>query len=120
MARPILTLDDLHRYIRTLQANSLHHANGMLEVFPNVLTAAIGRMDPGTLHVRERLGDTKNAAWCEINGRRYFFSYCHDDAGSVTVKEGTMQGPVVERFVTGDTFSDISRRLADLATAIVP
>ena len=120
MARPILTMDDLQGYVRSLQANSLHHAAGMLEVFPKVLVAAIGRMDSGTLQGYERLGNTANAAWCSIKGRPYFFSYDHDGGGSVIVKEGTMQGAVVERFDDSDTFEDISNRFADLAAATVP
>jgi hypothetical protein len=117
MARPIDTVADLQRYVRSLQANSLHHAAGMLEVFPKVLVAAIGRMDPSTLHAYEREAETKNAAWCDFNGQTFFFSYDHQ--GAVTVKAGNMQGPIVERFDDSDTFDDISRRVADLGTATV-
>ena|SRR5260221_10793193 len=112
MARHIATLSDLQEYIRSLQANSLHHAAGMLEVFPKVLVAAIGRMDSGTLHAWERDGETKNAAWCDFNRATHFFSYEHN--GAVTVKAQSMQGPVVERFDNSDAFDDISRRLAAL------
>ncbi|MGD9721501.1 MAG: hypothetical protein AB7O59_09855 [Pirellulales bacterium] len=117
MARQINTLADLQAYVRTLQANSLHHAEGMLDVFPKVLVAAIGRMDPSTLHAYERESETKNAAWCDFNGESFFFSYDHQ--GAVTVKAGNMQGPIVERFDDSDTFDDISRRIARLGAATV-
>jgi len=115
MARRIDTIAELQSYVRSLQANSLHHAAGMLEVFPKVLVAAIGRMDPGTLQAYERGAETKNAAWCDFNNQTFFFSYDHQ--GAVTVKAGTMQGPVVERFDDSDTFDDISRRIAQLGLA---
>jgi hypothetical protein len=118
MARQILTVADLQEYIRSLQANSLHHAAGMLDVFPKVLVAAIGRMDPGTLQAWERLGETKNAAWCDINGVKYFFAFDHDSGDAVVVKAGTMQGPEVDRFVDTDTFDEISMRLANLGAAV--
>lgn len=122
MAIPIRTLADLHEYVRGLQANSLHHAQGMLEVFPKVLIAAIGRMDPDTLEVEERNGQAKNAAWCSINGFRFYFT--HDHSGTVLVKAGNKQGSLVESFDIGDTFEEVSARIAILGrskvTAAVP
>lgn len=115
MARQIVTLADLQSYVRSLQANSLHHAAGMLEVFPKVLVAAIGRMDQLTLQAYEREAETKNAAWCNFNGATFFFSYDH--AGAVTVKAGSMHGTTVEQFDDSDTFEAISRRLAVLGIA---
>ena len=49
MARQITTVSELKEYLRSLHANAGHHANGMLEVFPKVLSAVIERMDDGSL-----------------------------------------------------------------------
>lgn len=112
MARQLNSIADLQAYVRSLQANSKHHAAGMLEVFPKVLVAAIGRMDPDTLQAYERESETKNAAWCDFNGQTYFFSYDHQ--GAVSVKLGNMQGALVDRFDNSASFDEISRRLANL------
>jgi hypothetical protein len=113
MAIPIQTLGDLQQYVRSLQANSLHHATKMLEVFPQVLVAALGRMDAGSLYAKERCGKVKNAAWCSINGKDFFFTYCHD-TDSVLVRKDNMQGKTVTVFSVGDTFAHISKTLAAL------
>src|SRR5690606_17452150 len=116
MARQITTLSELKEYLRSLHANAGHHANGMLEVFPKVLSAVIERMDDDSLRADERDGRVTNAAWASFGGREYFFSYDHENI-AVSVKAGSMQGAVVDRFFDTDSFDEISRRVNRLRSA---
>lgn len=108
MARQVTTVRELKDYLRSLHANAGHHAKAMLEVFPKVLSAVIERMDDDSLRVYERDGRVTNAAWASFGGREYFFSYDHENT-AVSVKTGSMQGRVVDRFYSSDSFDEISR-----------
>jgi len=113
MAMPIRTLGDLQQYIRALQANSFHHATKMLGVFPQVLVAVLGRIDAESLYAMERCGKVKNSAWCSINGKYFYFTYCHL-TDSVVVRQDSMRGKRVTGFSEGDTFTHISKTVAAL------
>jgi len=85
----------------------------MFEVFPKVLTAALARMDAGSLEIRQCYGKARNAAWCQINGKSFFFTYDHL-TDTVRIKEGTMQGRPLATFGPTNSFEEISRTLASL------
>lgn len=110
MARQVTTVAELREYLRSLHANVGHRAQAMLEVFSKVLSAVIERMDDDSLRVYERGGRVTNAAWASLGGRDYFFSYDHENT-AVSVKAGSMQGRVVDRFFSSDSFDEISRRI---------
>ena len=113
MARHINSMADLKEYLRSLHANSGHHAKSMMDVFPKVLSAVIERMDEGSLYAWEQNGQIKNSAWATFQGNKYFFSYDHIN-DCVSVKLDSTQGHVIDSFHQADSFDDISRRIHGL------
>lgn len=78
MARTVTDIDVLQEYISGVMANAEHHAGEVEEIALAVAGAIIWRKD-GPIQVWERNGSMTNALWATINGRRYFFSYNHDE-----------------------------------------
>jgi len=90
----VTDMDTLARYGRGVLARAKHHGANIMRVLPDILGNTILR---GT--ELELYGDgTKNAMFFTSvrTGRRYAMSYDHD-AGAVQLKEGSLQGPVLQR-----------------------
>ena len=97
MARSITTLAEAGEYLRGLYRNAGDHAQEMFDVYPKVYVAAAAHMDADPpLQVRERRGETANAAWVWYHGQRFALSYDHNEG--IIVRERSNRGRQVARF----------------------
>jgi hypothetical protein len=115
MAQTISSLDDVQGYLQGVIGRADHHAQRVSGIVLPLLGAILLHKDVGTdIQVATREGNTANVLWCYFGGRRYAFSYRHDDE-SVVLKMGGVRGDVIATFNDGTTLGGINTTLRGLA-----
>lgn len=97
MSIQLKTATTLHRYADRVVDRSNHHAVKVLAVFPALLGYIMTYADPGSIKVRETLGETANMGWAIFGGRRIAFVYNHK-LHTIEAREGTLRGTVLQSF----------------------
>jgi Integron cassette protein VCH_CASS1 chain len=100
-------VQQFREYLQGVMDRAEHHAGNVDEIALAVAGAVIWRMDDGPLEAFTREGQTKNVLWARINGRRFAFSYNHEEE-TIEVREGTTQGHVVRSFSNDDSAGDVA------------
>jgi hypothetical protein len=112
MPQTITDVDVLQEYIGGVMVRAEHHANNVDEIALAIAGAIVWRKQ-GDLRVMAHGGDMKNVLWVRINGHRYALSYNHA-AGTIEVRDGSIQGAVLASFSNGTPLGDVKRFFASL------
>ena len=114
MATRVRDVDTLREYVAGVVVRADHHGQGVNEIVLAIAGAIIWRKDPDiALEVNTRDGQMTNVLWVEIGGKRYAFSYNHDQQ-TVEVREGSTQGAVLGSFSNGTPLSQVKTFFAGL------
>ena len=95
MPKNIQFISDLRDYFNGVMERAEHHAVNVNEIAFVLLAAVVWKADD--FKVLERLGETKNVAWMEIKGKRYYFTYNHND-GKIDLHADNHQGQLLRQF----------------------
>lgn len=113
----MITLSDsenMREYLRGVLARAGHHAQNVEACTVALFGGVIAYKDKGTqLQVKERDGDMKNVLWVQIKGKRYAFTYNHDQQ-RIDMREGNTHGQVLESFDDSCTLQRIRSLFASL------
>ena len=96
MATTIQNIDVLKNYLSGVLDRANHHAQGVNEIALAVAGGIIWRTT-SDIRVLSRDGEMKNVLWMEVGNRRLCFAYNHQ-TGYIEVREGSVQGAVMEQF----------------------
>lgn len=107
MAKQVRDIDTLKTYIAGVVERAGHHAPGVEDIVLALAGAVVWRKDPTTpLKVNTRDGQMTNVLWVEIGGKRYAFSYNHDQQ-TVEVRAQTLQGAVMRSFSNSTPVNEV-------------
>jgi Integron cassette protein VCH_CASS1 chain len=101
-------VETLQTYLRSVLADAKHHAKDVDQVILALTGAIISRKDHDSdLEVHSgKGGGMGRALTVTIHGKRYAFSYSHDDH-AIVMKEGSYQGPVLHKFTNVSSLADL-------------
>lgn len=103
----IKDIDTLKKYVEGVMGRSEHHAGNVGGAALALAGAIVWRKDDAEeIRVIEHQGDLKNVLWVKVNGRRYAFSYNHDQK-AIEMREGSTHGAVLNSFTNATPTSDI-------------
>jgi hypothetical protein len=107
MPLELIQIQQLREYVRGVMERAEHHAGNVDEIALAIAGAVIWRMDDEPLEAFAREGQTKNVLWARIGGRRFAFSYNHEEQ-TIEVREGTTHGRVLRSFSNDDSAGDVT------------
>ncbi|MEW9702714.1 hypothetical protein [Paenibacillus sp. SI8] len=106
--------DQMREYLRGVLAQAGHHAQNVEACVMALFGGVIAYKDKGTnIEVKEHDGEMKNVLWFQIKGKRYAFTYNHDDQ-CIEMRENSTQGPVKVSFDDAWTLQQIRSLFASL------
>jgi hypothetical protein len=104
MPKKIEFITELRDYFNGVMERAEHHAINVNEVAFVLLAAVVWKADD--FKVLERLGEAKNVAWMEVDGKRYYFTYNHIE-GKIDLHANNHQGPLLRQFDNSDNICDV-------------
>lgn len=96
MATTIQNIEVLREYLSGVLDRANHHAQNVNEIALAIAGGIIWRTT-NNIKVMSKEGDMKNVLWLQVDNKRLCFVYNHL-TGNIEVREGTIQGIVVESF----------------------
>ena len=96
MATTIQNIEVLREYLSGVLDRANHHAQNVNEIALAIAGGIIWRTT-NNIKVMSKEGDMKNVLWLQVDKRRLCFVYNHS-IGNIEVREGSIQGNVVESF----------------------
>ena len=113
MKLPVTTVNALQSYINGVMKRAAHHAGSVQAVSLALAGAIVWKKKTSVdVYVLSKSGDVKNALWVEIGKKQYAFSYDH--AGSIDMREGNLQGPIMHKFTDTMTLAQVHSIFAAL------
>ena len=112
MARRLTTNRQIDAFIRKVIGDANHHAPSVSQVIMPLSQAvrAILNLAQDRVEVIERLGNLGRTCWVTLGGKRYLFSYNHDDE-KIDLRDRTTQGRVIFQFDNQSTAAVIRREV---------
>jgi hypothetical protein len=109
MAKEIVSIDELQRYLEGLYEKSEHHAWDITSIIYPLVGFIVLNKDKGTdISVFTREGEMKNVIWVWINGSCYAFSYNHE-TGHIEIRLGTTRGKVKASISNKTTIEELKK-----------
>lgn len=105
MAVTIESIKILQDYLSGVLEKANHHAPNVENIALAIAGGIIWRTT-NKIKVLSREGDMKNVLWLEVNNRRICFVYDHTKE-SIDVREGSLQGQVIESFNDSTPLADV-------------
>ncbi len=97
MAKKITNLKQLKDYLNGINERAEHHAQNVDKIADYLIGHLIRIKDDKDMEVMEKDGEMKNCLWIYIRGKRYAFSYNHDNV-IIEIREGSIKGEVIGSF----------------------
>lgn len=107
MSVKIETFADLKQYGAGVVARAKDHGHNITEVVYSLIGFLIIKTEK--IEVRGQEGDMKNVLWCWFDGRRFSFSYTHDNGGAIVLRRWNLQGPEIARFTNQSLVKDFQK-----------
>jgi hypothetical protein len=86
---------------------SKHHAGNVGGAALALVGAIVWRKDDADkIEVFERQGTPGNVLWVKVSGKRYAFSFNHENQ-TIEMRESSTQGPVLHSFTNSTPTNDI-------------
>ncbi|MBE9598635.1 hypothetical protein [Pedobacter sp. MC2016-24] len=105
MATTIQNIEILRAYLSGVLDRANHHAQNVNEIALAIAGGIIWRTTDN-IRVLSREGEMKNVLWLQVGSRTLCFAYNHD-AGSIEVRDGSVQGSVIISFNNNTPISDV-------------
>lgn len=105
MATTIHDIDILKVYISGVLDRANHHAHNVNEIVLAIAGGIIWRTTHN-IRVMSREGEMKNVLWLQVEERTLCFAYNHE-TGSIEIREGSIQGNVIEEFNNSTPLSNV-------------
>jgi len=102
MAKKILEVDELSKYIKGVLERADHHGENVNEIALTIAGAILWQRDLNTLQVYSREGALGNVLWFKKDGIQYAVSYNHESE-TIEIRQDSMQGEVLESFTNKTT-----------------
>jgi Integron cassette protein VCH_CASS1 chain len=108
-------LQTLKTYVRGVLGSAKHHAPNVEEIVLALAGAVVSRMNAAPLEVQgtPKSGMGLALRFTSTRGRRYALSYDHATQ-SITLKQGSSQGPILHNFTNATPLSQIAQIFSSL------
>jgi hypothetical protein len=106
MSQSVEEVSELQQYLQGVLGRADHHADRVNEIVLALVGAILWRKDPEPIRVMTHKGQTANALWVGIGGKKYALSYNHTK-GIIEMRSDSLQGPVVRSFSNNDTAASV-------------
>jgi hypothetical protein len=107
MSVRISTIGDLKEYAAGMLGRVKDHGENINTVVYVLIGFVIVHTDE--IKVRGFKGAIGNVLWCRYEGRRFVFTYTHDDGGAIVLRRRNLQGPEVALFTNESSVADIQK-----------
>lgn len=107
MSVKITTFGELKQYAVGVVARADCHGPNVNEVVYALIGFLIVKTDG--IEVRGHQGSMTNVLWCRYGGKRFAFSYTHEDGGAIVLRRRNLQGPEVARFTNQSSVEDFQK-----------
>jgi hypothetical protein len=105
MATTIHNIEILREYLSGVLDRADHHAHNVNEITLAIAGGIIWRTT-NNIRVMSREGQMKNVLWLQVNERTLCFVYNHD-SGNIEVREGSIQGDVIQSFNNNSSINEV-------------
>ena len=105
MSTTIHNIEILREYLSGVLDRADHHAQDVNEIALAIAGGIIWRTT-NNIKVLSREGQMKNVLWLQVNDRTLCFVYNHD-LGSIEVREGSIQGVIIQSFNNNSSINEI-------------
>lgn len=112
MATTIHNIEILREYLTGVLDRASHHAQNVNEIALAIAGGIIWRTTDN-IKVMSRDGEMKNVLWLQVDNRRLCFVYNHD-SGNIEVRDGSIQGIVIESFNNSTALADVKTFFGNL------
>ena len=104
----VTEVEELREYIKSVMARADHHARNVNEITLALAGAILWRKDDAEpIEVMAHGTETKNVLWVQINGKRYAFSYNHDE-DQIEMRQGSTHGRTLHQFSNATPLKDLT------------